>query len=110
MESISVELEACNSSLNCRHSWHFYIDRVLFGQVQVQVAFGRKGCPGRTRRSVYARETEAEAFPRLSLRRRATSPGRVGVAVEYGVGTASAAGNSLSFTRLAGGLRGQNYT
>jgi hypothetical protein len=78
MEPISVELEACNSSLNCRHSWQFYIDRDLFGQVQAQVAFGRKGCPGRTRRSVYDRETKAQALLRLSLRRRATSPGGAG--------------------------------
>jgi hypothetical protein len=45
MESISVELEARNSSLNCRNSLHIYNDCDLFGQVQAQVAFGREDAP-----------------------------------------------------------------
>jgi hypothetical protein len=104
MESISIELEARNSSLNCRRSLHIYNDRDLFGQVQAQVAFGRKECPGRRlcrrSRGPGASEVESAAAPRR----------RGGAAVEYGVDAASAARNRLSFTGLTGGLRGQNYT
>jgi predicted DNA-binding WGR domain protein len=82
-ELFHIELQARDPSRNC---WRFYrieAGRDLFGDLVVRFHYGRIGGKGQTRTHTAPDAEAAAQLVRACLKRRQSSPKRVGVA--YGV-------------------------
>ena len=76
----SIGLEARNPLANRMRRWSVEIGQDLLGMWLVDVQFGRVGSKGRRLRHAFSDELAAQAYVGQALRRRATAPGRIGVA------------------------------
>ena len=76
----SIGLEARNPLADRMRRWSVEIGQDLLGMWLVDVQFGRIGSKGRRLRHAFSDEPAAQAYVGLALRRRATAPGRIGVA------------------------------
>ena len=76
----SIGLEARNPLANRMRRWSVEIGQDLLGMWLVDVQFGRIGSKGSRLRHAFADESAARAYVGQALRRRATAPGRIGVA------------------------------
>ncbi|MET0377303.1 MAG: WGR domain-containing protein [Rhizorhabdus sp.] len=73
-------LEAIDLSRNVARRYAIAVTRDLFGALIVQCSWGRIGSRGQCRTVSFASQEEAARYVRSVLRRRESSPARIGVA------------------------------
>ena len=74
-----IGLEARNPRTNRMRRWSVEIGQDLLGMWLVDVEFGRIGSKGRRLRHAFTDEPAARTYVGQALRRRATTPARIGV-------------------------------
>jgi len=82
MIEFAVTLEASDPQRNIRRSYHLMAGQDLFGGWIVEVQYGRIGAKGRSRVFPAADRVEAGAILRKNLKRRESSPKRIGLRYE----------------------------
>ncbi|KJS38113.1 MAG: hypothetical protein VR70_11000 [Rhodospirillaceae bacterium BRH_c57] len=83
LAELRLRLEAVDDTRNIRRGYSIHAGRDLFGQWCVEARWGRLGSPNGTVMRLHAGdEVEARKAVRAALRKRQTSPRRIGVPYE----------------------------
>lgn len=75
-----IMLTAVDASRNIRRRYSVRADRNLFGEIEVETAWGRIGTAGQSKVERFRDIESATAYVRKVVARRATAPKRIGVA------------------------------
>jgi predicted DNA-binding WGR domain protein len=85
-DEVAFALRAELPERNLRRAWRMEAGRDLFGAWVVTLSYGRVATSGRSIVRSFAGEAGARAWLRAGLARRATAPGRLGVAYRDAAG------------------------
>ena len=105
LTSLCIRLEARSVAHRCFRAYEIELGADLFGAWMVEMSYGRIGALGRTKVRSFSTTEEAQAQVRACLRKRATAPRRIGVAIACGAWTDVQLGcRPSSLIRMARGL------
>ena len=75
-------LQANDPEQNLHRFYRIEYGQDLFGQWIVEVNYGRVGCKGRSLITLFDSQMDAQSYVKQALKRRQSSPNRIGVAYE----------------------------
>ncbi len=75
-------LQANDPEQNLHRFYRIEYGQDFFGQWIVEVNYGRVGCKGRSLITLFDTQKDAQSYVKQALKRRQSSPNRIGVAYE----------------------------
>jgi predicted DNA-binding WGR domain protein len=75
-------LQANDPNQNLHRFYRIEYGQDLFGQWIVEINYGRVGCKGRSLVTLFDSQNDALGYVKQALKRRQSSPNRIGVAYE----------------------------
>lgn len=78
-------MQAHDPDQNLHRFYRIEYGQDLFGQWIVEINYGRVGCKGRSIVTLYHSQKEALSYVKQVLKRRQSSPKRIGVSYESGL-------------------------
>jgi predicted DNA-binding WGR domain protein len=82
MLTLVAYLQANDPEQNLHRFYRIEYGQDLFGQWIVEVNYGRVGCKGRSLITLFESQNDAQSYVKQALKRRKSSPNRIGVAYE----------------------------